>query len=154
MSRGSTWAILNFKFSNFFKFSKKFQIVSGSQLLSDFQTFFYHHLCFSVAVTVTALLLSVTDIGLIHHWADGDHCNQGGHHQEGGQCGLVTWCCGYTKKINWSKFPKTQNKPIKIFFEFCRGRSELQTRNNIRNIEEYQIISLTNALGTISKSNQ
>ena len=35
MSRGSTWAwaILNFKISNF-------QIFSGSQLLSDFQTFF------------------------------------------------------------------------------------------------------------------
>ena len=54
MSRGSTWAILNFKFSNFqifkfsifFKFSNfsNFQIFSGSQLLSDFQTFFVCHL--------------------------------------------------------------------------------------------------------------
>ena len=45
MSRGSTWAILNFKFSNFqifsnFQFFSNFQIFSGSQLLSDFQTFF------------------------------------------------------------------------------------------------------------------
>ena len=39
MSRGSTWAILNFKISNFQIFSN-FKIFSGSQLLSDFQTFF------------------------------------------------------------------------------------------------------------------
>ena len=57
---------------------------------------------------------------------------------------------GIKKNRKCSKFPKTQNKPIKIFFEFCRGRSELQTRNNIRNIEEYKIVSLTNALCTIS----
>ena len=57
---------------------------------------------------------------------------------------------GIKKNRKCSKFPKTQNKPIKFFFEFCRGRSELQTRNNIRNIEEYKIVSLANALCTIS----
>ena len=34
--------------------------------------------------------------------------------------------CGYKKNRKFSKFPKTQNKPIKIFFEIRRGRSELQ----------------------------
>ena len=39
----------------------------------------------------------------------------------------------FLKNVKLSKLPKTQNKPIKVFFKFSRGRSELrkfQTRKN------------------------
>ena len=35
------------------------------------------------------------------------------------------------KNINWSQFPKTQNKPLKFFSEFHWRRSELQTEMQI-----------------------
>ena len=39
---------------------------------------------------------------------------------------VVPELINFEKNIKCSKLPKTQNKPIKVFFNFSRGRSELR----------------------------